>query len=66
MVLFPEGAIRVEGSGLHILQLCDGNRTAGEIIQELQANYSMASAEKIRADVVNFLGQLREKRIVDF
>jgi coenzyme PQQ biosynthesis protein PqqD len=66
MVLFPEGAIRVEGSGLHILQLCDGNRTAREIIEELQANYSMAKAEKIRADVVRFLDQLREKRIVDF
>ena len=66
MVLFPEGAIRVEGSGLHILQLCDGNRTAREIIEELQANYSMANSEKIRADVVRFLDQLREKRIVDF
>ena len=66
MVLFPEGAIRVEGSGLHILQLCDGNRTAREIISELQANYSMANPEKIHADVVRFLEQLREKRIVDF
>jgi coenzyme PQQ biosynthesis protein PqqD len=66
MVLFPEGAIRVGGSGLHILQLCDGNRTAREIIEELQANYSMANAEKIRTDVVRFLDQLREKRIVDF
>jgi len=51
---------------LHILQLCDGNRTAREIIAELQANYSMASPEKIHADVVRFLEQLREKRIVDF
>ena len=66
MVLFPEGAIRVEGSGLHILQLCDGNRTAREIIAELQANYSMANPEKIHDDVMRFLEQLREKRIVDF
>lgn len=66
MVLFPEGAIRVQGTGLHILQLCDGNRTARDIIEELQANYSMANRAKIREDVVRFLDQLQEKRIVDF
>jgi coenzyme PQQ biosynthesis protein PqqD len=66
MILFPEGALRVQGTGLHILQLCDGNRTAREIIEELQANYSMANGAKIREDVVRFLDQLREKRVVDF
>jgi coenzyme PQQ biosynthesis protein PqqD len=66
MVLFPEGAIRLQGTSLHILQLCDGNRTSREIIEELQANYSLANATKIREDVVRFLEQLQEKRIVDF
>lgn len=66
VVLCPEGAIRLQGTGLHILQLCDGNRTSREIIEELQANYSLANATKIREDVVRFLEQLQEKRIVDF
>jgi pyrroloquinoline quinone biosynthesis protein D len=66
VVLFPEGAIRVQGTGQRILELCDGDRTFCELIAQLQQEYSEADAIVIRADACRFLEQLREKRIVDF
>jgi pyrroloquinoline quinone biosynthesis protein D len=66
MVLFPEGAIRLQGTGLQILQRCDGERTFGQIIGELQAQFTVADPAKIRTDISQFLEQLQHKRIVDY
>ncbi len=78
VVLFPEGAIRVQGTGQRILELCDGERTFGilelcdgertfaELVAELQQEYSEADPAVIRADACRFLEQLHDKRIVDF
>jgi len=66
VVLFPEGAIRVQGSGLLILQLCDGERSLADVVKELESQYILAQPGKIRADVTAFLEQLHEKRIVDY
>jgi pyrroloquinoline quinone biosynthesis protein D len=66
VVLFPEGAIRVQGTGRLILELCDGKRSLAEIVQQLESQYILAQPGKIRADVVAFLTQLHEKRIVEF
>ncbi len=66
VVLFPEGAIRVQGSGLLILQLCDGQRSVAEIVKELESQYILAQPGKIRSDVIAFLEQLHDKRIVDY
>jgi coenzyme PQQ biosynthesis protein PqqD len=66
VILFPEGAIRLQGTGLQILERCDGLRTFGQIIGELQAEFSVADPGKIRADISQFLEQLRHKRIVDY
>jgi pyrroloquinoline quinone biosynthesis protein D len=66
VVLFPEGAIKLQGTGLQILLRCDGERTFSEIIRELQAEFTVADPEKIRADISQFLEQLRHKRIVDY
>lgn len=66
MVLFPEGAIRVQGSGLAILALCDGERTFADIVEDLKRQYFGADPLRIRADAVAFLEQLHDKRIVDY
>jgi coenzyme PQQ biosynthesis protein PqqD len=66
MILFPEGAIRLQGTGRQVLERCDGQRTFGEIIGELQAEFSVADPAKIRSDISQFLEQLRHKRIVDY
>jgi pyrroloquinoline quinone biosynthesis protein D len=66
VVLFPEGMIRVEGTGQNILELCDGQRTMQEIVTALSEKFSGADPDKIQQDVGNFLEALREKRIVDY
>jgi len=66
MILFPEGAIKLQGTGLQILERCDGERTFGQIIEELQTQFGVADPVKIRADISQFLEQLRYKRIVDY
>jgi pyrroloquinoline quinone biosynthesis protein D len=66
VILFPEGAIKLQGTGRQVLEQCDGKRTFGQIIQELQAQFADADPAKIRADISQFLEQLRHKRIVDY
>jgi len=66
VILYPEGALRLRDTGLQILERCDGQRTFAQIIAELQAQFSVADPAKIRADISQFLEQLRHKRIVDY
>ena len=66
VVLFPEGAIKVEGTGRVILELCAGQLSLGEIVQKLEQQFILAPPGKIRADVLSFLEQLHAKRIIDY
>lgn len=66
VILFPEGAIKLQGTGRQILERCNGQRTFGEIIEELQKEFGKTDPEKIRADIGMFLEQLQKKRIVDY
>lgn len=66
VVLFPEGMIRVKGTGQSILELCDGQRTVQEIVTTLSERYNNADPVKITEDVSSFLEALQQKRIVDY
>ena len=66
VILFPEGAIKLQGTGRQILERCDGQRNFGQLIGELQAEFAEADPAKIRSDISLFLEQLRHKRIVDY
>lgn len=66
MILFPEGAIKLQGTGRLVLERCDGQRSFGEIIAELQKEFGTTDPAKIRADISLFLEQLQKKRIVDY
>ncbi|HUO25468.1 MAG TPA: pyrroloquinoline quinone biosynthesis peptide chaperone PqqD [Candidatus Aquilonibacter sp.] len=66
VILFPEGAIKLQGTGRQVLERCDGQRTFGEIIAELQAQFTSADPARIRDDISKFLEQLQKKRIVDY
>ena len=65
-VLFPEGAVRVQGTGRSILELCDGQRNLLQIVEELQKQYILVGATRIREEAEQFLEKLQEKRIVDY
>ncbi len=66
MVVFPEGAIRLQGTALAVLERCDGTHTLEQIVQELVALYNLSDAVKIRQDAIAFLERLQQKRLVDF
>jgi pyrroloquinoline quinone biosynthesis protein D len=66
MILFPEGAIKLQGTGKLVLERCDGQRTFAEIIAELQKEFGKTDPEKIKTDIGVFLEQLQKKRIVDY
>lgn len=66
VVLFPEGAIKVEGTGRTILELCAGQLSLAEIVRQLEQQFILAPPGKVRADVVAFLERLHDKRIVDY
>jgi pyrroloquinoline quinone biosynthesis protein D len=66
VILVPEGAIKLQGTGLQILERCDGQRTFAELIAELQKEFGTTDPAKIRSDISAFLEQLQKKRIVDY
>jgi pyrroloquinoline quinone biosynthesis protein D len=66
MVVFPEGALRLQGTARAVLERCDGDRTFEQIVQELEAAYGASDPVKIRQDAVAFLERLQQKRLVDF
>lgn len=66
VILFPEGAIKLQGTGRQVLERCDGTRTFAEIIAELQQEFGKTEPGKIRGDIGLFLEQLQKKRIVDY
>src|ERR1022692_845727 len=46
VVLFPEGAIKVEGTGRAILELCAGQLSLAEIVGKLEQQFILAPPGK--------------------
>jgi pyrroloquinoline quinone biosynthesis protein D len=66
VLLMPERALRLNGPSLEIVQRCDGQRTAQQIITELQQLYSKADSAKVEADILGYLALLQKDRALDF
>jgi len=66
MLMFPEGALRLQGTGREIVERCDGKRSVLQIVEELQAQYKTGDGFRIEQEVSKFLETLHQKRIVDF
>jgi pyrroloquinoline quinone biosynthesis protein D len=65
MLLIPEGALKLQGPSRAIVALCDGVRSVGEIIAELQQRFPTENAERIATEVIAFLTRLRDKRVIE-
>ena len=61
MLLEPEGVLVLNQTGATILQLCDGERTVGEIVEELRGRYKSVAGDEVR----DFLTRLVAKRLVE-
>ena len=66
MLMFPEGALRLQGTGRKILEGCDGQRSVQQIVEELKAQYKTGDSGRIEQEVSKFLEDLQQKRVVDY
>ena len=66
VLLMPERALRLNGPRLEIVQRCDGQHTAQQIIIELQQLYSKAEPKKVESDILGYLTLLHDQRALDF
>ena len=62
VVLLPERVIKLNPSGAAVLRLCDGRRTPGDIVAELQHRYA---APGLDVDVMAFLGDMVEQGVFE-
>jgi pyrroloquinoline quinone biosynthesis protein D len=65
-LLFPEGALKLQGTGREIVERCDGRHTMLQIVQELQTAFQQSDPAKIRGDVFAFIERLQQKGVVSF
>jgi pyrroloquinoline-quinone synthase len=63
-LLFPEGMMILNSTGEAIVRLCDGVRTARDIADSLATRYRV-SPEALERDVTEFLGRLRDRKLVE-
>ncbi len=63
LLLVPEGLVALNGSATAVLELCDGQRTVGDIVGELTARYPDAPGS-LPADVSALLEGIAQKGFV--
>ncbi len=63
MLLFPEGALGLNATAGAVLELCDGQRTMGAIITELEERYPGAN---LRSDVHDLLSRIAERGLLRY
>ncbi len=52
VLLYPEGMVKLNGSAGEIMKRCDGQRSVGEIVIELEAAFN---AQGLQGDVIAFV-----------
>ena len=58
VLLYPEGMVKLNSSAGEILRRCDGKRTVGEIVADLETTFD---ATGLGPDVTSFMGIALEK-----
>jgi pyrroloquinoline quinone biosynthesis protein D len=66
LLLIPEGALRLQGPGRRIVELCDGERSVGDVVRQLQTEYPSVESSQISQEVMTFLQALQEKGAIEF
>ena len=63
VLLYPEGLVTLNPTGVEILKLCDGNRSLADIVATLEHRYGTTG---LTADVGAFLEGLAAKGLVTY
>ena len=58
VLLYPEGMVKLNTPAAEILRRCDGRRSVGQIVGELEVAFAR---DHLRADVEAFLAQARDQ-----
>ncbi len=64
VLLSPERGLRLSDTAAAIVDLCDGARTARDIVDVLAARYSTADRSRIEADVLAMLAALGARGVI--
>lgn len=59
VLLYPEGMVKLNGSAGEIMKRCDGQRSVGEIVTELETAFN---AQGLHGDVIAFVEMARKQR----
>jgi pyrroloquinoline quinone biosynthesis protein D len=62
VLLFPEGMVKLNGSAGEIMKRCDGARSVGEIVADLETSFD---TQGLQADVLSFLDIARGKHWIE-
>jgi len=65
VLLSPERGLRLSETAAATLELCDGTRTLHQIVDELGARYPGGERARIERDVLNLLGDLRGRALIE-
>ena len=61
VLLIPEGAVRLNPTAAHVLELCDGERSLDDIVGALSARYDGA---EVRDDVLELVDAMAQRGLV--
>lgn len=59
VLLYPEGMVKLNGSAGEIMKRCDGQRSVGQIVAELEQAFN---AQGLAPDVVAFVAMAGKQR----
>jgi len=62
VLLFPEGMVKLNGSAGEIMKRCDGARSVGQIVTDLEGSFGV---QGLQGDVLAFLEIARGKRWIE-
>lgn len=66
VLLIPEGALRLRGPALRIVQFCDGTKTVQEIVTALLNQFPGADQMKVSEETASFLMKLADRGAIEF
>lgn len=66
LLLIPEGALRLKGPARTIVELCNGERTLADIVEELRRHYPSAQPARIETEAEALLARLRDRGVLEY
>ena len=64
MLVYPEKGMVLNATAAAVAELCTGEHSVAEIIEQLAARHSAAPRERIEQDVLGFLEQLAQRGLL--